>query len=198
MPSRLMVTPAIAMSSAPCAVLPWPPRRLRPKAPRPPTCWPYSISASRILPGPKHSFAAPWPTVPTGPGPTPRWEICSVATPWADYDEEPYPETTGQLAGLVELGLQYLDRVDSFTLPPEKRFRQIHDGHATYMIPEEKVFVTPEAIEAVCMVGSAEDIIDQVRTAADNGIKEINIMPAADHCREAYKDFAELIIPAFR
>ena len=93
---------------------------------------------------------------------------------------------------------QYLDRVDSFTLPPEKRFRQIHDGHATYMIPEEKVFVTPEAIEAVCMVGSAEDIIDQVRTAADNGIKEINIMPAADHCREAYKDFAELIIPAFR
>ncbi|MHC4876907.1 MAG: outer membrane protein assembly factor BamB family protein [Planctomycetota bacterium] len=33
-------------------------------------------------------------------------------TPWADYDEEAYPETTGQLAGLIELGLEYLDRVD--------------------------------------------------------------------------------------
>jgi alkanesulfonate monooxygenase SsuD/methylene tetrahydromethanopterin reductase-like flavin-dependent oxidoreductase (luciferase family) len=88
--------------------------------------------------------------------------------------------------------------VNNFSLPPDKRFRQIHDGHATYMIPEEKVFVTPEAIEAVCMVGSAEDIIDQIHQAADTGIKEINIMPAADFCRDAYKDFAEQIMPAFR
>ena len=93
---------------------------------------------------------------------------------------------------------QYLDRVNNFSLPPDKRFRQIHDGHATYMIPEEKVFVTPEAIEAVCMVGSAEDIIDQIARAADTGIKEINIMPAADYCRDAYRDFAEQIMPAFR
>lgn len=93
---------------------------------------------------------------------------------------------------------QYLDRVNNFSLPPEKRFRQIHDGHAIYLVEEEKVFVTPEAIEAVCMVGSAEDIIDQVRAAEANGIGEVNIMPAADYCREAYADFAEKIIPAFR
>ena len=93
---------------------------------------------------------------------------------------------------------QYLERVSNFSLPEEKRFRQIHDGHATYMIPEEKVFVTPEAIEAVCMVGSAEDIIDQIREVEKNGIKEINIMPAADYCRPAFKDFAEKVMPAFR
>ena len=39
-------------------------------------------------------------------------ERAPFTTPWADYDEEPYPETTGQLAGLVELGIQHLDRVD--------------------------------------------------------------------------------------
>lgn len=93
---------------------------------------------------------------------------------------------------------QYLDRVAGFSLPPEKRFRQIHDGHATYLIPEEKVFVTPEAIEAVCMVGSAEDIIDQIQAKAKTGIKEINIMPADDYCYDAWRDFAEQIIPAFR
>lgn len=93
---------------------------------------------------------------------------------------------------------QYLDRVNNFSLPEDKRFRQLHDGHATYLIPDEKVFVTPEAIEAVCMVGSAEDIIDQIREVEKHGIKEINIMPAADHCRAAFKDFAEHIIPAFR
>lgn len=93
---------------------------------------------------------------------------------------------------------QYLDRVNNFSLPEDKRFRQLHNGHAIYLVPEEKVFVTPEAIEAVCMVGSAEDIIDQIREVEKNGIKEINIMPAADYCKPAFKDFAERIIPAFR
>lgn len=34
------------------------------------------------------------------------------ATPWADYDEEPYPRTTAQMAGMVEVALEYLDRID--------------------------------------------------------------------------------------
>ncbi|MEM7542790.1 MAG: LLM class flavin-dependent oxidoreductase [Pseudomonadota bacterium] len=93
---------------------------------------------------------------------------------------------------------QYLDRVKNFSLPEDKRFRQLHDGHATYLVPEEKAFVTPEAIEAVCMVGSPEDIIDQVREAEKNGIKEVNFMPAADRSREVITDFAEKIIPAFK
>ncbi len=66
------------------------------------------------------------------------------------------------------------------------------------MVPEEKTFVTPEAINAVCMVGSEEEIIDQIRTVETAGIKEVNIMPAADYAIEAFRDFAEKIIPAFR
>ena len=48
------------------------------------------------------------------------------------------------------------------------------------------------------MVGSPEDIIDQIRELEKNGIKEVNIMPAADHARDAFKDLADKIIPAFR
>ncbi|HCU89267.1 MAG TPA: hypothetical protein DGR97_04970 [Gammaproteobacteria bacterium] len=66
------------------------------------------------------------------------------------------------------------------------------------MVPEERTFVTPEAINAICMVGSEEEIIDQVRAVENAGIKEINIMPAADYAVEAFRDFAEKIIPAFR
>ena len=93
---------------------------------------------------------------------------------------------------------EYLARVDSFSLPEDKRFRQIHNGHAIYMVPEERTFVTPEAISSICMVGSAEDIIDQIRSVEEAGIKEVNIMPAADHASGAFRDFAEMIIPAFR
>ena len=34
------------------------------------------------------------------------------ATPWADYDDEPYPQTPAQMAGMVELAIEYLDRID--------------------------------------------------------------------------------------
>jgi alkanesulfonate monooxygenase SsuD/methylene tetrahydromethanopterin reductase-like flavin-dependent oxidoreductase (luciferase family) len=77
-------------------------------------------------------------------------------------------------------------------------FRQIHDGHATFLIPEERRFVTPEAIRAICIVGSPEDIIDQVRALEQGGIKEVNIMPAADAAKSGFQDFAKHVIPAFR
>ena len=93
---------------------------------------------------------------------------------------------------------EYLDRVSNFSLPEEARFRQVHDGHAIYLVPEERRFVTPEAVSAICMVGSEEDIIDQVRSVEASGIKEVNIMPSMDHADGAIKDFAEKIIPAFR
>jgi len=93
---------------------------------------------------------------------------------------------------------EYLDRVAGFSLPENARFRQIHEGHAIYLVPEERRFVTPEAISAICMVGSAEDIIDQINTVAAAGIKEINIMPADDYARGAVRDFAEQVMPAFR
>jgi len=93
---------------------------------------------------------------------------------------------------------EYLERVNNFSLPEESRFRQIHEGHAIYHVPEERRFITPEAIRAICMVGSPEDIIDQIRDVEKAGIKEINIMPAADHAREAFADFAQKVMPAFR
>jgi alkanesulfonate monooxygenase SsuD/methylene tetrahydromethanopterin reductase-like flavin-dependent oxidoreductase (luciferase family) len=93
---------------------------------------------------------------------------------------------------------EYLARVANFSLPENARFRQIHDGHAIYLVPEERRFVTPEAVSAICMVGSAEDIIDQIRDVEKTGIKEVNIMPAADFAREAFADFSKMVMPAFR
>ncbi len=93
---------------------------------------------------------------------------------------------------------EYLDRVNNFSLPEESRFRQIHEGHAIYHMPEERRFITPEAISTSCMVGSPEDIIDQIHELEKTGIKEVNIMPAADHARNAFKDLTDKIIPAFR
>jgi alkanesulfonate monooxygenase SsuD/methylene tetrahydromethanopterin reductase-like flavin-dependent oxidoreductase (luciferase family) len=88
-----------------------------------------------------------------------------------------------------------LKRVKSFSLPEEARFRQIHDGHCTYLQPGERRFVTPEAIRASCVIGTPEEIVEQLRALEKGGTKELNLLPAADYQKNVWRDFAEMVIP---
>ena len=92
----------------------------------------------------------------------------------------------------------YLKRVASYSLPESKRFRQIHEGHCTFLQPEERKFVTPEAIRGTCIVGTPDEIVAQLRTMEKAGIGEITLLQPADYQRKVYRDFAEQIFPYFR
>jgi alkanesulfonate monooxygenase SsuD/methylene tetrahydromethanopterin reductase-like flavin-dependent oxidoreductase (luciferase family) len=48
------------------------------------------------------------------------------------------------------------------------------------------------------MVGTPDEIVAQLRQMEKDGLKELNLLPAADHQKEVWKDFAEKIFPAFR
>lgn len=91
----------------------------------------------------------------------------------------------------------YLKRVASFSLPPEARFRQIHDGHSTFLQPEERRFVTAETIRGTCLAGEPDEIIAHIRAMEGVGFKGLNLLPSADCQRKVFRDFAEHIIPAF-
>ena len=93
---------------------------------------------------------------------------------------------------------QYCRRVENYSLPEAARFRQIHDGHCTFLQPEERDFVTPEAIENTCIVGSPNEITARVQDLADAGIDEVVFLPPADYQRKVFRDLAESVIPAFR
>jgi len=82
----------------------------------------------------------------------------------------------------------YLRRVDNYSLPETARFRQIHDGHCTFLQPEERRFITPEAIAAVCVVGTPEEIIHKLHAMEKAGIK-------VDHESVSQKltDFSSLV-----
>ncbi|MBI2963222.1 MAG: LLM class flavin-dependent oxidoreductase [Deltaproteobacteria bacterium] len=92
----------------------------------------------------------------------------------------------------------YLEHVNRFSLPENARFRQIHDGHLVYLQPAERGFVTPDAIRAGCLVGTPEEIIAQLRAVEKAGVREITLWPPMDHERKVIRDFAELVMPAFR
>ncbi len=92
----------------------------------------------------------------------------------------------------------YLKRVASFSLPENARFRQIHEGHGTFLQPDERKYVTPEAIRGTCIVGEPDEIIGQIRAMEQAGIREVLLLPPADTQREVFRDFAEQVMPAFR
>jgi alkanesulfonate monooxygenase SsuD/methylene tetrahydromethanopterin reductase-like flavin-dependent oxidoreductase (luciferase family) len=92
----------------------------------------------------------------------------------------------------------YLRRVENYSLSESGRFRQIHEGHGTFMQPEERRYDTPEAIRGTCLVGEPDELIAQLRAMEAAGIRETVIEPPADFQREVFRDFAELVMPAFR
>jgi alkanesulfonate monooxygenase SsuD/methylene tetrahydromethanopterin reductase-like flavin-dependent oxidoreductase (luciferase family) len=93
---------------------------------------------------------------------------------------------------------QYLDRVNDMSLPPDSRFRQIHDGHCTFLQPAERKFVTPEAIKGTCVVGTPEEIVDQLQQMERGGIDGISLLPPAEYQRKVFRDFSELVMPLCR
>jgi alkanesulfonate monooxygenase SsuD/methylene tetrahydromethanopterin reductase-like flavin-dependent oxidoreductase (luciferase family) len=88
---------------------------------------------------------------------------------------------------------EYCDYVGKMEMPPEKRFRQIHDGHCTYYVPAERRFITPEMIEGSHMIGSVDELVDQVRKAESGGLHEISLLPPIEHLRETMHDFTEVM-----
>lgn len=92
----------------------------------------------------------------------------------------------------------YVKRVNSFSLPEKARFRQLHDGHLVFIQPEERRFVTPEAIAASCLVGRPEEIVERLRAIEKGGMREVTIWPPMDPERKVFRDVAELVMPAFR
>ena len=93
---------------------------------------------------------------------------------------------------------RYLEHVKHMSLPEDARYRQIHDGHLVYLRPEEREFVTPEAIQSGCLVGTPDEIIAHVQHLEAGGIKEIALWPPMEHERKVLADFAEHVMPAFR
>lgn len=93
---------------------------------------------------------------------------------------------------------EYLARVDDFSLPADARFRQIHEGHCTFLQPAERKFVTPEAIRATCLVGTPEEIVHQLHEHERAGIHGVCLLPPAEFQRKVFRDFAELVMPIMR
>ncbi|MPY95746.1 MAG: LLM class flavin-dependent oxidoreductase [Acidimicrobiia bacterium] len=81
--------------------------------------------------------------------------------------------------------------------PEHTRHLRIHEGHCTFLLEEERAFITPELLRATTIVGSAEECIAQIRELEVAGVDELVVLPAMG-THEAYADrFAKQVIARY-
>ncbi len=79
-------------------------------------------------------------------------------------------------------------------VPERRRHLRIHAGHCTYLLPEEAKFVTPELIKSTCLVGTPEEIIDQIKRLEKAGLHQIMILPSFETQYRVLEDFARKVM----
>lgn len=99
--------------------------------------------------------------------------------------------------GVRNLWDEYCDYVAAMSTPERKRYLQIHEGHCSFLVPAERRFIRPEAIDTWILAGEPAAIIEKLRTAEAAGLKEITLLPPMDHARRVFSDFAHQVIARY-
>ncbi len=77
------------------------------------------------------------------------------------------------------------------------RFRQIHDGHCTYLQPAERKYSSrPRRFEGYLRGRhTGGNCPAQLREMERGGIDGISLLPPAEYQRKVFRDFAEMVMP---
>jgi alkanesulfonate monooxygenase SsuD/methylene tetrahydromethanopterin reductase-like flavin-dependent oxidoreductase (luciferase family) len=79
--------------------------------------------------------------------------------------------------------------------PEERRHQRVHAGHNCWVLPEEEPFVTKDLIEATCLVGTRDQLIERLRALADAGLDQVMILPPLEPRYEVLETVGTEILP---
>lgn len=78
---------------------------------------------------------------------------------------------------------------------PERRHQRVHAGHNCWVLPEERQFLTKELIEASCLVGTTDQLVERIGALGDAGLDQLMILPPFDPRYEVLERVGADIIP---
>ncbi|MBI3992666.1 MAG: LLM class flavin-dependent oxidoreductase [Candidatus Lambdaproteobacteria bacterium] len=79
-------------------------------------------------------------------------------------------------------------------VPPERRHMRVHQGHCTYLVPEEARFVTPELIRSNCVAGTADEVLEQIRTLDGAGLHQLMLIPSLQSQFSVLENFSQKVM----
>ena len=77
--------------------------------------------------------------------------------------------------------------------PEAERHYRIHAGHGTYLHPDEAQFATPELIEAACIVGQLDELVEKVGELEAAGLDQLMVLPSFASRYRAAEEIGSLI-----
>jgi len=87
---------------------------------------------------------------------------------------------------------QYLEWLNSF--PTESRHQRLHGSHFSFLDPQEARFITPELVKASSVVGTASELIEELRELERQGLNQLTLYPPLNRQYRVIEDFAEQVI----
>jgi len=81
--------------------------------------------------------------------------------------------------------------------PPAKRHQRLHGSHYSFLDPEEARFITPALVEAVCLAGTPEEIVERGRALGNQGLRQIMLYPPLNRQYRVIEDFATTVMSRF-
>lgn len=88
---------------------------------------------------------------------------------YRQFGQEPPPV-------LAEIWDDYCALLDQ--VPSERLHQRIHGGHNCWVLPEEERFLSGRLIEATCLVGTRDQLLERLQALNAAGLDEIMILPA--------------------
>ena len=88
----------------------------------------------------------------------------------------------------------YSDYVKRMEIPAGERYLHLHQGHVIYLLPEERRFITPEAIRSTTLVGTRDELLDRIRELERAGVNQLVINPPMDRFRECIDEISRELI----
>jgi alkanesulfonate monooxygenase SsuD/methylene tetrahydromethanopterin reductase-like flavin-dependent oxidoreductase (luciferase family) len=88
----------------------------------------------------------------------------------------------------------YAEYVRRMEIPARELYLHMHQGHVIYLLPEERRFITPEAIRSTTLVGTREELLDQIRALERAGVRQLIINPPMDRYRECIDEISRELI----
>ena len=80
-------------------------------------------------------------------------------------------------------------------VPSERLHQRIHAGHNCWVLPEEERFLSGRLIEATCLVGTRDQLIERLQAMHAAGLDEVMILPAFDPRYEVLERVGKDLIP---
>jgi alkanesulfonate monooxygenase SsuD/methylene tetrahydromethanopterin reductase-like flavin-dependent oxidoreductase (luciferase family) len=94
---------------------------------------------------------------------------------------------------------QYLGYLKTLGIPKERMHLRVHEGHCTYLVPEERRFITPEVIRASGgLVGEPDEILAMLKAHEAAGLREVTLLPPMASARELFREFATEVMARWR